>query len=166
MHVAACKATGVSLRRDVLAMQDAGAAETMIFSDLGIVTTTAENGPSLTRTLLTSLAAEQPDVIVLELGDGLLGAYGVGAILSDSDIRAALTAVVLCANDPVSAWGGVELLRNEFDIEPAVVTGPATDNEVGVQQIDERTGLPAINALVSPVQLGDMISRIVKKASS
>ncbi|MDH5245840.1 MAG: hypothetical protein OEW98_05270, partial [Betaproteobacteria bacterium] len=100
LHVAACKATGVSLRRDVLAMQDAGAAETMIFSDLGIVTTTADNGPALTRTLLTSLAAAQPDVIVLELGDGLLGAYGVEAILSDRSIRDALTAVVLCANDP------------------------------------------------------------------
>ena len=41
MQVAACKATGVSLRRDILAMEDAGAGETMIFSDLGVVTTTA-----------------------------------------------------------------------------------------------------------------------------
>ncbi|NCF25051.1 MAG: hypothetical protein GWP60_10965, partial [Gammaproteobacteria bacterium] len=41
LHIAACKATGVSLRRDILAMQDAGAAEAAIFSDLGIVTTTA-----------------------------------------------------------------------------------------------------------------------------
>jgi len=49
LHVAACKATGVSLRRDILTMEDAGASETMIFSDLGIVTTTAENGPALTR---------------------------------------------------------------------------------------------------------------------
>jgi hypothetical protein len=121
MHVAACKATGVSLRRDVLAMQDAGAAETMIFSDLGIVTTTAENGPALTRTLLTGLAAEQPDVIVLELGDGLLGAYGVEAILTDQSIRDSLTAVVLCANDPVAAWGGAKILREQYGIEPAVV---------------------------------------------
>jgi hypothetical protein len=166
MHVAACKATGVSLRRDVLAMEDAGATDTMIFSDFGIVTTTADNGRQLTRALLTGLARKGPDVIVLELGDGLLGAYGVGAILSDADIRAALTAVVLCANDPVSAWGGVELLRKEFHIEPAVVTGPATDNEVGVQQIDERTGLPAINALVNPVELGDKIRCLVSKESA
>ena len=163
MHVAACKATGVSLRRDVLAMEDAGATDTMIFSDFGIVTTTAENGRQLTRALLTGLAQKNPDVIVLELGDGLLGAYGVGAILSDAEIRDALTAVVLCANDPVSAWGGVQLLRNEFGIEPALVTGPATDNDVGVQQIDERTSLPAINALVNPVKLGDMISKLVSK---
>lgn len=161
LHVAACKATGVSLRRDILAMQDAGAAETMIFSDLGIVTTTAENGPALTRTLLTKLAAGRPDVIVLELGDGLLGAYGVEAILSDMAIRDALTAVVLCANDPVAAWGGARILREQFHIEPAVVTGPATDNAVGIDQISERLQLPAINALSSGVALGDLIVRVL-----
>ncbi len=156
--VAACKATGVSLRRDVLAMQDAGATDTMIFSDFGIVTTTASNGPALTRALLTSLASSKPDVIVLELGDGLLGAYGVEAILSDAAIRDAMTAVVLCANDPVSAWGGAKILREQFGIEPLVVTGPATDNAVGVQQIDERVSLPAINALSNGVALGDKVA--------
>ncbi|MDH3431299.1 MAG: hypothetical protein OEM60_02200 [Gammaproteobacteria bacterium] len=161
LHVAACKATGVSLRRDILTMEDAGAAETMIFSDLGIVTTTAENGPALTRALLTSLARNKPDVIVLELGDGLLGAYGVEAILSDEAIRAALTAVILCANDPVSAWGGTRILRENFAIEPAVVTGPATDNAVGVDQIRERLSLPAINALSNGVALGDLVAAIL-----
>lgn len=162
MQVAACKATGVSLRRDILAMQDAGAVETMIFSDLGIVTTTAENGPALTRSLLTALADERPDVIVLELGDGLLGAYGVEAILSDNAIRDALTAVVLCANDPVAAWGGARILRDQFEIEPAVVTGPATDNAVGIDQISERLGLTAINALSSGVALGDHLFDILR----
>jgi len=166
MNVAACKATGVSLRRDVLAMEDAGATDTMIFSDLGVVTTTAENGPALTRSLLTGLGSKTPDVIVLELGDGLLGAYGVAAILDDDEIRDALTAVVLCANDPVSAWGGAKILRDEYNIEPAIVTGPATDNDVGVQQIAERTSLPAINALSNGVALGDMIAALLGKEAA
>jgi len=165
-NVAACKATGVSLRRDVLAMEDAGASETMIFSDFGIVTTTAINGPALTRALLSSLAKKRPDMIVLELGDGLLGAYGVEAILSDQAIRNALTAVVLCANDPVSAWGGAKILREQFNIEPAVVTGPATDNDVGIQQIDERLSLPAINALSNGVALGDHIAALLAKEAT
>jgi len=162
LHVAACKATGVSLRRDILTMEDAGASETMIFSDLGVVTTTAKNGPALTRALLTSLAEKKPDVIVLELGDGLLGAYGVEAILSDELIRNAMTVVILCANDPVSAWGGAKILRESFNIEPAVVTGPATDNAVGVDQISERMSLPAINALSNGVALGDLVADLLK----
>lgn len=165
LTVAACKATGVSLRRDVLAMEDAGATETMIFSDLGVVTTTAENGPALTRSLLSGLSVNHPDVIVLELGDGLLGAYGVAAILADEKIREAFTAVVLCANDPVSAWGGAKILRDEYGIEPAVVTGPATDNAVGVQQIAERMSLPGINALSNGVALGDTVAELLGKAA-
>ena len=135
LTVDAFKATGVSLRRDILAMEDAGARRSLIFTDLGIVTTTRANGPALTRTMLTELAAGKPDVLVFELGDGLLGTYGVDAILECPDIRAALTGVVLSANDPVAAWGGVKLLRERFRIEPCVVTGPATDNQVGVEII-------------------------------
>src|SRR5580658_3709480 len=109
--VDAFKATGVSLRRDIMAFEDSGARRTMIFTDLGIVTTTEKCGPALTRTMLTEMATGQPDVIVFELGDGLLGTYGVESILREPDIKAALTAVVLSANDPVAAWGGVKLLR-------------------------------------------------------
>src|SRR5271156_2037297 len=103
LTVDAFKATGVSLRRDIMAFEDAGARKSMIFTDLGVVTTSARTGPALTRTMLTELAAGRPDAIVFELGDGLLGTYGVDAILNGQDIRRSLTGVVLSANDPVAA---------------------------------------------------------------
>ena len=155
--VDAFKATGVSLRRDILAFEDAGARRTMIFTDLGIITTTAACGPALTRTMLTEMATGRPDVIVFELGDGLLGTYGVESILKQPDIKSALSAVVLSANDPVAAWGGVKLLRERFEIEPCVVTGPATDNLVGVEIIQQQMGVAAFNAISSPADLGDHI---------
>src|ERR1700688_2065139 len=157
LTVDAFKATGVSLRRDILAFEDSGARRTMIFTDLGIVTTTAKSGPALTRTMLTEMAGGQPDVIVFELGDGLLGTYGVESILRQPDIKTALTAVVLSANDPVAAWGGVKLLRERFGIEPAVVTGPATDNQVGVEIIRDQMQVPAVNALGSGPALADAV---------
>jgi hypothetical protein len=145
------------LRRDILAFEDAGARRTMIFTDLGIVTTTEKCGPALTRTMLTEMAGGQPDVIVFELGDGLLGTYGVQSILSQPDIKEALTAVVLSANDPVAAWGGVKLLRERFGIEPAAVTGPSTDNQVGVEIIRVQMQTEAFNAISSPAALGDFL---------
>lgn len=159
--VDAFKATGVSLRRDILAMEDAGARQTAIFTDFGVVTTTEENGPPVTRMMLTQLAADKPDVIVFELGDGLLGAYGVEAILKDEGIRATITCLILCANDPVAAWGGVKLLRDEFGLSPAIVTGPATDNLVGTNLITDRLGLPAFNAITHGAALGDAVAGVV-----
>ncbi|HXY96509.1 MAG TPA: hypothetical protein VEH00_05995 [Steroidobacteraceae bacterium] len=157
LTVDAFKATGVSLRRDILAMEDAGARRCAIFTDLGVVTTTRANGPALTRTMLTELATGKPDVLVFELGDGILGTYGVDAILECPDIRSALTGVVLSANDPVAAWGGVKLLRERFGIEPCVVTGPCTDNQVGVEIITTQMGVPAFNAISSAAALGDRV---------
>jgi hypothetical protein len=157
----AFKATGVSLRRDILAMEDSGARNSMIFTDLGIITTTRANGPALTRTMLTELAAGKPDVIVFELGDGILGTYGVDSILDCPDIRAMLTGVVLSANDPVAAWGGVKLLRDRFQINPCVVTGPATDNAVGVQIIQDTCNVTAFNAMTDAAALGDHVIEAV-----
>jgi hypothetical protein len=151
------KATGVSLRRDILAMEDAGARNSMIFTDLGIITTTRAVGPALTRTMITDISAKKPDVIVFELGDGILGTYGVDSILECDDIRKALTGVVLSANDPVAAWGGVKLLRERFGIEPCAVTGPATDNAVGVEIIRDQMKVLAYNALSDGAALGDCV---------
>ena len=155
--VDAFKATGVSLRRDILAMEDAGARTTGIFTDLGIVSTSAVNSAAVTRTLLTQLAAGKPEAIMVELGDGLLGAYGVDAILDDEEIKKAFTAVILAANDPVAAWGGVRLLRERFGVEPVAVTGPATDNLVGTRIIEETVGVPAINARTEGERLAKLV---------
>jgi hypothetical protein len=152
------KATGVSLRRDILALEDAGARTTAIFTDLGIVSTSAANSAAATRLLLTRLAAGRPDLILLELGDGLLGAYGVDAILADAELRGAFTASVFAANDPVAAWGGVELLRREYGLEPTAVTGPATDNKAGAELIERKVGVAAANARTSPERLTDLVA--------
>jgi hypothetical protein len=157
----AFKATGVSLRRDILAMEDAGARRSLIFTDHGIVTTTRANGPALTRAMITELSAGKPDVIVFELGDGILGTYGVDAILECEDIRAALSGVILSANDPVAAWGGVKLLRERFGVEPCVVTGPSTDNQVGVDIITQQMKVPACNAITNPAGLADTVMEAI-----
>lgn len=157
LKVAAGKATGVSLRRDILAMDDAGARRTMIFTDMGVVTTTAETAPLVARTILTELAVGGPDVIVLELGDGLLGLYGVDAILDDAALRKSFGAVVLAAADPVAAWGGVRLLDERHGISTTVVTGPATDNDAGSKLIKDKTSVVAKNARTDAAGLTDVV---------
>ena len=107
--------------------------------------------------MLTEMTQGRPDVVVFELGDGILGAYGVEAILASPDIAKALTSVILSANDPVAAWGGVKLLRERFGIEPCAVTGPATDNAVGVNIIQDQMSVRAFNAITSGAALGDHI---------
>jgi hypothetical protein len=90
--VGACKLTGVSLRRDVLHMRDYGARWAASFTDAGIVSTTASSAVGVARILLAHLAHAGAEVIVAELGDGLLGEYGVAQILADSELRQRVSA--------------------------------------------------------------------------
>jgi hypothetical protein len=90
----------------------------------------------------TSSSDEKPDAIVFELGDGLLGAYGVEAILRDKEIVARITAMVLCANDPVGAWGGAQAAARGVRHRADVISGPATDNQVGIDIIRTRRTSP------------------------
>ena len=165
LRVHAGKATGVSLRRDIWAMEDAGATRTGIFTDLGVVTTTAADAPAVARTLLTRLAAGAPDLIVLELGDGLMGAYGVDAILADEGLRGVFRGLILAANDPVGAFGGSHILRRVHGIEPTVVTGPATDNATGADAVERDVGVPAVNARTDPEELARLVLGAVAQGS-
>jgi len=161
LAVAAGKLTGVALQRDVLGMRDLGAMDAISFIDAGVVTTDPSTAPDAAHRILGQLNRSRPDAIVLEFGDGLLGEYGVQAILASADLVRHIRSVVLCATDPVGAWGGVRLLHDEYGLAPDVVTGPATDNEVGGCFIQSSLGVPTANALTAPERLVDEIWRKV-----
>jgi hypothetical protein len=147
LRVAAAKLTGVSLMRDALSMQDAGAVTALTFNDAGIASTRAGMTVPIAKGILNRLAAVKPDVIVAELGDGILGEYGVQDILRDEELTGAAAAFVMAAPDPVGCWGATELMTREFHLPVTVITGPATDNEVGRDYIERVLNLPAHNAL-------------------
>ncbi len=148
-RVAAVKLTGVSLMRDALSMQDAGAVSALTFNDAGAASTHAGMTVPVARGLfnrLTDPRGAKPDVIVAELGDGILGEYGVQDILRAPDLMRLGAAFVMAAPDPVGCWGALRLMTEEFHLPITVITGPATDNEVGRDYITGALGLAAHNA--------------------
>lgn len=149
LRVGAVKLTGVSLMRDALAMRDAGAVAALTFNDAGAASTHAGTTVPVARGLFNTMMAPngaRPDVIVAELGDGILGEYGVQDILRARDLTDIGAAYVMAAPDPVGCWGARELMRNEFNLPITVLTGPATDNAVGRDYITATLGLAAHNA--------------------
>jgi hypothetical protein len=146
LRVAAAKLTGVSLMRDALSMLDAGALAALTFNDVGVASTHAGITVATAKGILNRLAGAKPDVIVAELGDGILGEYGVQDILRDAELMRAGAAYVMAAPDPVACWGATKLMRSEFGLPITVITGPATDNEVGQVYVQSGLGLPAHNA--------------------
>jgi len=146
LRVAAAKLTGVSLMRDALSMQDAGAITALTFNDVGVASTHAGITVATAKGIFNRLAQSKPDVIVAELGDGILGEYGVQDILHDAELMQVGAAYVMAAPDPVGCWGAAQLMHCEYGLPITAITGPATDNEVGNVYITAELGLAAHNA--------------------
>ena len=157
-RVHAGKATGVAAVADPLAFRDQGAAVSLSFLDCGIPSTAFNpNVPDLFKTLLGHLWQEGPDLVVIELGDGVLGAYGVDEILESYP---PFDACIVAANDVVGGWAVTEKLK-ALNLPVTIVTGPATDNETGIEKL-ERLGIPAANIMRDQDKFCRLINEVTK----
>jgi hypothetical protein len=146
LKVAAAKLSGVACLRDTLNMADHGAIATASFLDCGLPSTVDAGDLAPTaKAIIAKLNENGPDLIVIELGDGILGGYSVESIFADRELRDATAAMVFCASDYVGAWGGLELLRRR-GIEIDVMSGSVTDSRMGEDYIEKEFGIRAANA--------------------
>lgn len=156
-RVAGAKLAGVACLRDTLNMKDHGAVETMSFLDCGLPSTVGLDDLSpIAKGVISKLSESEPDCIVIELGDGILGGYGVNTIFNDRELMNATAALVFCANDFVGAWGGRELLAN-IGVTIDVVSGPVSDSQMGMDYVKRELGLDAANAVNGGERLGELI---------
>ncbi|HSB10087.1 MAG TPA: hypothetical protein VLM38_11430 [Blastocatellia bacterium] len=156
-RVAGAKLAGVACLRDTLNMQDHGAIKTLSFLDCGLPSTVGVNDLApIAKGVISKLAESQPDCVVIELGDGILGGYGVNTIFTDRELMNAAAALVFCANDFVGAWGGRELLASQ-GVRIDVVSGPVSDSQMGIDYVKRELGLEAANAVNGGERLGELI---------
>ena len=158
LRVAAAKLAGVACLRDTLNMEDHGAIKTLSFLDCGLPSTVGLTDLApVAKGVVSKLAALEPDCIVIELGDGILGGYSVDSVFKDEQLMRGTAALVFCANDFVGAWGGRELLSAR-GIKIDVVSGPVTDSRMGAEYVKSELGLDAANA----VNQGEELAGVIK----
>ncbi|HEV2882665.1 MAG TPA: hypothetical protein VGX24_15425 [Pyrinomonadaceae bacterium] len=146
MRVAAGKLSGVAALRDTLNMADHGAVATASFLDCGLPSTVGVgNLAPVAKAIVAKLNESAPDMIVIELGDGILGGYSVESVFDDAELRGAMAALIYCASDYVGAWGGIELLKRR-GLTVDLVAGSVTDSQMGEDYIEGEFGVAAGNA--------------------
>ncbi len=157
LRVAAAKLSGVACLRDTLNMADHGAIATASFLDCGLPSTVgAGDLAPVAKAVIARLNESAPEMIVIELGDGILGGYAVDSVFEDAELRAATAAIVFCASDYVGAWGGIELFRRR-GIEVDVVAGSVTDSQMGEDYIEQEFKVPAGNARRDGARLFNLV---------
>jgi hypothetical protein len=146
MRVAAGKLSGVAALRDTLNMADHGAVATASFLNCGLPSTVGVGDLApVAKAIVAHLNESAPDLIVIELGDGILGGYSVESVFADAELRGAMAALVYCASDYVGAWGGIELLKRR-GLTVDLVAGSVTDSQMGEDYIEEEFKVAAGNA--------------------
>lgn len=148
MKLAGAKLTGVGAQRDLFKMYDYGIQDGVSFVDCGITSTASmpdEQIVGVAKGAIQHLSKSKPDAIIVEFGDGLMGKYGVDAILKDPQIQANVRLHIGCARDPVGAIG---LAREcaAIGLPIDVMSGPVTDNQVGQDILREQLGILTYNA--------------------
>ncbi len=163
-RIAAGKLSGVACLRDTLNMSDHGAVATASFLDCGLASTVgAGDLAPIAKAIIARLNESAPDLIVIELGDGILGGYSVDSVFDDEELRAATAAIIFCASDYVGAWGGIELLRRR-QIEIDVIAGSVTDSLMGQNYVENEFGVPAANARRSGTHFFELVRSKLKPA--
>src|SRR5215475_839199 len=160
-RVAAAKLSGVACLRDTLNMADHGAIATASFLDCGLPSTVdmGDLAP-VAKAIIARLNESNPDLIVVELGDGILGGYSVESVFDDQEFRQAMTALIFCASDYVGAWGGIELFRRR-GIEVDLVAGSVTDSKMGEDYIEREFNVPAANVRRNGTKLFEIVKEKV-----
>jgi hypothetical protein len=157
-RVAAAKLTGASLMRDVRAMEERGAVCVRSFTDAGVVCSTGKNVVPVGKGIIAALNECRPDVLVLELGDGFIGPYGVDELLLDQELQGFTVAHVVAAGDLAGAWAADHLFRTRYRSAISVFVGPVTDNDAGCDYVRTALGVAAANAQLHPDRLASAIA--------
>jgi hypothetical protein len=147
-------------------MADHGAVATASFLDAGLPSTVGVGDLApVAKAIIAKLNECAPDLVVIELGDGILGGYSVESVFDDAELRAATAAIVFCASDYVGAWGGVELFRRR-GIRVDLIAGSVTDSQMGQDYVEREFGVPAGNAKRNGARLFELIKEKMSGAGS
>lgn len=91
------------------------------------------------RTLYHRLSRSRPDVIVVELGDGL-AQRETSMLLSHPEVQASIDGVLYCASDSLPAEGGVRWLQSH-GYRILGVSGLVSVSPLAAQEAEEFCGI-------------------------
>lgn len=164
LKVAAAKLTGFASIHDINLIHDAGAHPVLGFHDGGLPSTCGDAGVVIETALgiLHELNQSDPDLILVEFGDGILGEYNVEHLLRQSEMQQHMRAFIVGAPDFVAAWGAREIMR-DYGLPITLITGPVCNNDTGTHYVERNLHLPAESNLHAMPKMIHLVEESLKR---
>lgn len=148
LAVAAGRVTGTAHRAELLALKDAGAAYALDFSAFGHPSTYLLE-PDALRELFHSvqghLAATGVDVVVLQLGNGLMQRE-TEILLESDDVCDRVDGALYDASGVLSANASFDVLVKRRQLDLLAVCGAVADSTLGIRAVEDRLGVACVEA--------------------
>ena len=158
MRVAAAKLTGSVSHRDLHELKATGALDVRDFSDYGFPSTylcSEDELVSLFHTMLADASRAQPEVLVVEIADGILQRETT-ILLDSSEMRQAVSSVVLCAACSTSALRAVQEIEAKGH-HLACVSGRITSSPLFVRELVGRASIPVVSSAAGGSSIADRL---------
>jgi hypothetical protein len=146
LKVSAAKITGTGAGGDFWHMADLGAQPVLDFTSVGHVSTfglSLEQLEDVMETLIAELINHQPDVIVLEIADGIFQ-QETACILASDCFRRLVDKMLFTAADATGAFTG-KLWLEHHDLPLLAIGGALTASPLATREAEQATSMPVYN---------------------
>ena len=143
-RVHAGKLTGTGCAKDIHKMRDAGAQKVLDFTHCGYAATAATSDQELdaiSSRLIEHLSQEAPDILILEIADGIVQTETdrLAKMLSE---KRKVDGVILAIHDVLSAGPAAQLIEHKFGLPLFGVSGAVTHSPLSTDELRRATTLP------------------------
>ncbi|MEQ1616940.1 MAG: DUF1611 domain-containing protein [Terricaulis sp.] len=148
LRVGACKVTGTGSGGDIWSMRDAGAITVLDFTDVGFATTAGADIDAIDRgalALVAELEAEDIDIVVAEIADGLLQQETAALLTAPRGFASRIDTLLLAAADSMGAVAGAEWLRAK-NLPLRAVTGLVTASPLGMREAQSQLPVEVVSS--------------------
>jgi dethiobiotin synthetase len=159
LQVAAGKVTGTGACGDPMLFHDSGASRVLDFTDFGYASTYRlehEAVRSLLVSLVCELADSRPDVIVVEVADGLYQAE-TARLLKDPLFKQQVDKVVFAAGEALGATAG-QILLTAQGLRPVAISGMLTASPLARREAAAALDVPVLDKEeLASAQVADLL---------
>ena len=148
-NVRAAKITGTASLKDILLMSDCGAENIADFSYFGYPSTYLMERDQLLgmfNAFDMKYGNNPNNYLVVEFADGIFQRE-TAMLLKMPEIRQRISKLVFCAPDSTAVYGGLKLLKDEFDLEPDAISGLCSSSPLAMREISTFTDLPILQSM-------------------
>ena len=145
--VRGAKVTGTASLKDILLMEDAGAERIADFTYLGYPSTyliSTEEVGNIFKTMDFKYANNSKNYWVVEFADGILQRE-TAMLLENPWVRKRIHRLIFSAGDAHGAFGGLNILKDRFDLVPDAISGKCTSSPLGVEELQTMTNTPVFD---------------------